>query len=313
LSTLRYTNGILIANLMPFTAALECDWDQLRDLTRRLKAIDGINGFVVNAYAGEGPTLTREERIRAIELHRAECNRDQPVIAAILDISTAGAVTQARDAELAGADALLLCPPIASSWQAHASPQVALEYHRAIIEAVSLPIVLFQLAVGDPSSYSHALLMQMVQEFSQVFAVKMAQAADIVRYDQDWLALQSCGRCIFAWPAVGSSMFHCCTTGADGILTGLATFAPHEIVAMFRALRRGELHPARELHRRLAPMNHRIYGHPYVDLHCRYKELAFQAGVISTPYVRGPMIRVNERERVALQATLDAAALRPIG
>ncbi|WP_268799986.1 dihydrodipicolinate synthase family protein [Pseudomonas huanghezhanensis] len=303
---MKFDNGVLIANLLPFNQDLSVNWEALSRHTRQLKDIDSVRGFVVNAYAGEGPTLTQSERSRSIELHRELANDDQPIVACILDMSTAGAIAQAKTAKTSGANALLICPPVVSGWNASASPHIALDYHRAIADAVDLPIILFQLSIGDPVAYSHDLLMSLVREIDSVIGVKMAQANDAVRYDQDYLGLQKAGRPIAALPAVGSSMFHGLTTGAQGILTGLATFAPYEITELWRASISGDLARAREIHLQLAEINHLIYGSPYVDLHTRYKEFAYLAGAIPTPYVRGPQVRVSAQE----QSTLKDAFLR---
>ncbi|WP_296185707.1 dihydrodipicolinate synthase family protein [Pseudomonas sp. UBA1879] len=309
---MKFDNGVLVANLLAFDADLSVNWDSLSRHTRQLKDIPGVRGFVVNAYAGEGPTLTQAERDRAIALHRDIANPDQPIVACILSTSTAGAIEQARAARANGASALLVCPPIVSGWNAAASPHIALEYHRAIAAAVDLPIILFQLSIGDPVAYSHELLIQLAREIDSVIGVKMAQANDAVRYDQDYLALQQIGRPLFALPSVGSSMFHGLNTGAEGILTGLATFAPYEITELWQSTARGDFARAREIHLQLAELNHMIYGHPYVDLHNRYKEVAYLAGAIPTPYVRGPQVRVTEKEQARLAEALARAKLKPL-
>jgi 4-hydroxy-tetrahydrodipicolinate synthase len=309
---MKFDNGVLVANLLAFDADLAVDWHSLQRHTHQLKDIPGVRGFVVNAYAGEGPTLTQAERDRAVALHRDVANPDQPVVACILSTSTAGAIEQARSACDHGANALLICPPIVSGWNATASPHIALEFHRAIAAAVDLPIILFQLSIGDPVAYSHDLLIQMVREIDSVVGVKMAQANDAVRYDQDYLALQQIGRPIFALPSVGSSMFHGLNTGADGILTGLATFAPHEITELWQSTARGDFARAKEIHLQLAELNQLIYGSPYVDLHNRYKEVAYLAGAIPTPHVRGPQVRVSESEQARLAKALQRANLKPL-
>lgn len=308
---MKFDDGILIANLIPFDEDLEIDWPALRSLSQRLKGIEGIRGFVVNAFAGEGPTLTDDERIRVIECHREIASPDQPVVATVYGSSTAGAVGQARAAKAAGADALLICPPVVSAWNATVSPHIAKAYHGAIADAVDLPIILFQL-YGDPGSYSHELLLDMAASIDTVFAVKMAQANDAVRYDRDFLALKALSKPILTLPAVGSSMFHALNTGADGLLTGLATFAPFEMAALWQATKSGDFEKRRALHFQLAPINHMIYGAPYVDLHTRYKELAHMAGAIPSARVRGPQVPVSADERSALKAALTKANLQPL-
>ena len=283
---MKFDGGVLAATLTSFKADMSVDWVDMKTQARRLAALNGLRGFVVNAYAGEGPTLSHAERAQAVAVHR-ECARpDQPVIAAVLDISTAGAIQQAREARDAGADALLVCPPIASSWSAAGSPQIAEIYHKEIADAVDLPMVLFQLAVGDPTCYGHDLLLKLTEDIPTVFAVKMAQANDAVRYDLDYIALKSLDKPIQCWPAVGSVMFHNLLIGADGLLTGLVCLLPDQVIGLWQAVQTGGLAAARDIHLRIAPINHLIYGHPYVDLHTRYKELAFMLGAVSSP--RGP-------------------------
>jgi 4-hydroxy-tetrahydrodipicolinate synthase len=308
----QFHDGVLIANLLPFKHDLSVDWPALEALTRALTDVDGVRGFVVNAYAGEGPTMTAAERERAIALHRDAARPDQAVVAAILDMSTSGAIAQAKAARTAGADALLICPPVVSGWNATASPHIAIAYHKAIAEAVDLPIILFQLSIGDPTAYSHELLVSLVQDIPSIVGVKMAQANDAVRYDRDYLGLKAARPDIKCLPAVGSAMFHGLNTGADGILTGLATFAPYEITRLWKAVRESDFAAAQKLHHQLAAMNHAIYGHPYVDLHTRYKELAYLAGVIPSAEVRGPQVRVNEAERDSLREVLQRTKLEPL-
>ena len=172
-------------------------------------------------------------------------------------------------------------------------------------------MILFQL-YDDPGSYSHELLLEMAGSIDAVFAVKMAQANDAVRYDRDYLALKRLPKQVLALPAVGSSLFHALNTGADGILTGLATVAPYETAGMWSAAKNGDFPALRDLHLRLAPMTHMIYGHPYVDLHTRYKELAEMAGAIPSARVRAPQISVSPEEREELRKTLEIAQLQPL-
>ena len=61
---------MLVANITPFTEKLEIDEDGLRSLIRYLMTVDGLGGIVCNAHAGEGATMTREERIRCYKNHQ---------------------------------------------------------------------------------------------------------------------------------------------------------------------------------------------------------------------------------------------------
>lgn len=135
---MKFDGGVLTANLTSFRPDFSIDVDNMAALASEMAARPGIRGFVVNAFAGEGPTLTNAERIRVIEVHRESARVDQPVVASVLDTSTAGAIRQALEAKDAGADGIMICPPIVSSWNAVASPQIAITYHKAIAAAVDL-------------------------------------------------------------------------------------------------------------------------------------------------------------------------------
>lgn len=223
---MKFDNGVLIANLMPFNEDLLVNWDALADHTQKLQAIiDGIRGFVVNVYAGEGPALTQDERLREVSLHREITQSDQ-----------------AQAYQRAGADALLICPPSSPAGMRSTAPMWPSPTIKPLSPRWIFPFSCSncRLSIVDNVVYSHELLIQLAREIDSVAGVKMAQANDALRYDRDYLALQSLGRPMIALPSVASSLFHNLTTGAEGILTGLATFAPHEMVALWRAVHAGD-------------------------------------------------------------------------
>src|ERR1700749_538198 len=120
---MQLKGGVLIANLTPFKDDLSVDWDDMAKRTRELASIPGIRGFVVNAFAAEAPAMSPEERQRAVAVHR-ECSRpDQAVVAAILDWAPPATIRRGEEAKEAGADAVMVCPPYLSAYNANHSPE----------------------------------------------------------------------------------------------------------------------------------------------------------------------------------------------
>ncbi len=309
---MKLDGGVLIANITPFLEDLGVDWADMAKRARDLASVPGIRGFVVNAFAAEAPALTSEERQRAVAVHREQAGADQVIVAAILGGGAPETIRRGLEAKEAGASAVMVCSPYLSAYNAKDSPEYAFHYHREIAEGLDMPMLLFQLASGDQLSYSHEALVRMAAEIDQVVGVKMAQAADCVRYDRDYYALKSLPKQIACLPSVGSSLLHNLSTGADGILTGLAAFAPYECVELLRLVGAGDLHAARALHARLAPLNHAIYGFPFADLHTRYKEVAYMVGAIASPIVRSPQLRMKPSELDRLWEAAQRAGLRPV-
>jgi dihydrodipicolinate synthase/N-acetylneuraminate lyase len=60
--------GILSANVTPFKENYDLDEPGLRKLIRYQAAPEGISAIVCNAGAGEGAMLSRQERVRIIEI-----------------------------------------------------------------------------------------------------------------------------------------------------------------------------------------------------------------------------------------------------
>jgi 4-hydroxy-tetrahydrodipicolinate synthase len=304
--------GLIVATLTPFKEDLSIHWDELARCVRALDAVPGVTGFAVNAFAAEVPALSEAERQRVVAVHRESASPDKVVISALLGWSPPDVVRTGLQAREAGADAVMICAPYLSAYNAAHSPRYAVKFHVDVARALKMPMVLFQLASGDQLSYPHEALVEMARDIDEVIGVKMAQAHDCVRYDRDYYALKALDKQVACLPSVASSLFQNLCTGADGVLTGLGSFAPYECVEMYQLVKNGDFAAAQALHRLLAPLNHAIYGFPYADLHTRYKEVAYILGAISSPEVRSPQMRMSPDEVARLRALAEAARIKPL-
>ena len=80
-----------------------------RLLHRQMEA--GIRAVVIAGTTGEAPTLSDEEKIRMFAFSKEVCGDDCLVIAGAGSNSTSHTIALSREAENAGADALLLVTP----------------------------------------------------------------------------------------------------------------------------------------------------------------------------------------------------------
>ncbi len=300
--------GILVAAVTPFTDDLALDEADLRQHLRALAAVPSVTGFVCNAHAAEVETLDRDERRRCVEIAREEA-RGQVVVAGIRASSTANAIAYARDAAAAGADALIVCAPAIPAWRAADAPEFAVAFHKAIADAVDLPMILFQYPQENVVAYPHQTLLQMVDEIPSVVAVKMCHGGELRRYEQDLQALRAHPRGITILPALAQYFLPYFTVGADGALTGFGNVAPEWTVALFEAVQRGDLARARALHQQLYPVTSVVCQAPSVYLHVRYKEAAYLAGRIRGRAVRPPQLPTPAAERELLARGLAQAGL----
>jgi 4-hydroxy-tetrahydrodipicolinate synthase len=284
--------GILSANVTPFKDNYDLDEAGLRKLIRYQASPDGITAVVCNAGAGEGATLTREERIRCIEIIREEIRASKYLVAVIEALSPREAIQQTRDAKAAGAAAVMLTPPHVYDWSATSNPEFAVQYFHDIAKAVNIPITIFHYPASTASGYSPDTAIRIAREVDNVVAVKVASGANIRRYEQVLRGMRALPRHVSVLAT--SSLFQHFVTGADGALTGFANFAPEFCVNLFNAVQEGDLDRARKLHEINWALEQAVYKSPNVYKHSRYKVAAFFTGLMDNFVVRPPQVPVPE-------------------
>ena len=104
-----------------------------------LQLAHGATALIVCGTTGEAPTLTSEEHRLLIQIATAQTCGRIPVIAGAGANATAHAIELSRDAEAAGADAVLSVVPYYNK-----PMQAGLYAHfRSIAESTGLPIILY--------------------------------------------------------------------------------------------------------------------------------------------------------------------------
>jgi 4-hydroxy-tetrahydrodipicolinate synthase len=286
--------GILSANVTPFKDNYDLDEAGLRKLIRYQAKPDGISAIVCNAGAGEGATLTREERVRVIEIIGEEIRHDQCVVAGIEALSTREAIEQTQEAKAAGAAAIMLTPPHVYDWISTANPEFAIQYFHDIAKAVDIPITIFHYPAATASGYAPDTAIRIAREVDNVVAVKVASGANIRRYEQVLRGMRALPRHVSVLAT--SSLFQHFVTGSDGALTGFANFAPEFCCNLFKTVQNGNLEEARKLHEINWTLEAAVYKAPNVYKHSRYKVAAYFAGLMDNFLVRAPQVQVPEGE-----------------
>ncbi len=98
-----------------------------------------IDGLVICGTTGESATMTDEEHIEVIRYGIKRVNHRVPVIAGAGSNDTAYAVELSKEAEKAGADALLHVTPYYNK----ASQRGLVKHFTAVADAVNIPIMLY--------------------------------------------------------------------------------------------------------------------------------------------------------------------------
>ena len=100
---------------------------------------NGTDAIIICGTTGEATTMTYRERMRAVEFCVENVAGRVPVIAGSGSNSTETAITLSRDAQMAGADGLLLVTPYYNK----ASQKGLDRHYTTIADAVDLPLILY--------------------------------------------------------------------------------------------------------------------------------------------------------------------------
>jgi 4-hydroxy-tetrahydrodipicolinate synthase len=280
----------------PFDDSGALDEPSLRRLIDFVIAT-GVQGLTILGVLGEAGKLSDAERTRVIEVTLEAAAGRLPVCVGVTHAATGRCLAFAREAEVAGAAALMVAPPTLSR-----PNEAAVRRHlEALAASVALPLVL--------------------QDFPPASGVYLAPAfigalaADIAACR--WLKLeddptpQKVSAVLAVDPAVrilgglgGSFMLEELGRGAVGVMTGFGF--PEILVAIWRSFVAGDHERARDTFYRYLPLI-RFENQGGLNLPLR-KHLYQRRGAITCAAARAPHAQLDDttlRELTELLAHLD--------
>jgi len=298
--------GIIPATVLPMTEDYGIDESGLRRYIHWVVE-QGVAGVAINVDTGEGPHLSPAERVRVLEIVTAEVGRKVPIIAGLIASYTAEAVELSRQAQAAGADALLVFP-IPAFQGTPLDPEVPYRYHATVAEAMDIPLILFQLqpALGG-CLFSSETLARLVG-IDSVVALKEA-SFDAMTFLEMKVVLEQAPRRITLLTGNDNFILESFILGAEGALIGFGTLATRMQVQMVKAWQRGDLAEAFRLGRIIQPLADVIFGPPVRKYRARLKEALAILGVLDRAVVRPPLLPISDAEQARLRGALQEAGL----
>ncbi|MFI1417862.1 4-hydroxy-tetrahydrodipicolinate synthase [Streptomyces sp. NPDC020731] len=232
----------LCAMITPFTPTGALDLDGAQHLADHL-VTHGCDGLVLSGTTGESPTTTDAEKSSLIRAVRQAVGTRATIVAGIGTPDTLHTTELAREAEKAGADALLVVAPYYSR-----PPQDAIEAHFLdVAEATALPLALYDIPSRTGVRIEPDTLLRLA-EHPRVQAVKDCS--------YDFLAAQK------VMSRTGLAYYAGCdehnlalyAVGAAGCVSTVANVAPAHIRAVLDAFDAGDTTGAAHLQHRVTPL-----------------------------------------------------------
>ncbi|MDA9510669.1 dihydrodipicolinate synthase [Bradyrhizobium sp. CCBAU 11386] len=297
--------GVTVATVLPFKDDSSIDWDGYGRVLDYCACPDGIAAVFVNGHAGEGGSLSDDERQAVIERTRRQIGC-KPLLAGIIAHSTAEAIHQAQLAEAAGADCAVLFPPAPLGGGASATSRAPVAFVQAVSSAIGIPVSIFQYPLASGFGYSPETLAK-IAALDSVIAIKEGSDT-IFAYDENRRAVKQADPTVAILPSNFNWFLPQLAVGGDGILSGLVSLAPDLFVALWQAALVDDLTAMRAVNERLYPIVRAIYGPaPIMDMHTRMKVGLKALGLIRNADPRPPLLPVVPALCDVIATTVGAA------
>ncbi len=248
----------------------------------------GIHGIVSCGTTGESATLSHDEHHRVVETAIEQAAGRVPVIAGTGSNSTRESISLTQHAEKAGANGCLVVTPYYNK----PSPQGLYEHHKAISEASSLPIIMYNV----PGRTGRNMLPDEVArsaELPTVVGIKEAtgdltQVSDVIALCPDDFVVLS-GDDFTVLPLI--------SVGGRGVIGVVSNIVPGKMAELCDAALAGDWARAHGLHYELRPLNKAMFMETNpIPVKTALKLMGRLTGELRLPLV--PMSEANE-ERLA--------------
>ncbi len=301
-------SGVIPATLMAFHDDFSIDEAATRAHLRDVAATPGLSAITVNGHSSEVHACTLEEQRRALAFSLDEIGDRLPLISGVYADGSARAAAIARMAGAEGASALLVFPPQSMAMGGRLRPEMALAHFRAIAGASDLPLIVFQYPAATGLGYPFETLLALFDAVPAIAAVK-DWSNDPLLHERQTRVFQSLPRPVTLLTTHSAWLMASLTMGAGGLLSGAGSVIAPLQVALFEAVRAGDLARAQAVNDRIHPLAAAFYAEPFLDMHNRMKECLVMLGKLPGAVVRPPLVKLPAQELAALRAALRESGL----
>lgn len=260
---------------------------------------DGVTGVIALGTVGENNSLDYDEKVSVLSAIVEVVAGRVPVITGVSEYDLRRAVRYAQAAEQAGADGLMLLPPMVYVTK----PHELVAHFRGVAASTRLPIMLY----NNPPAYRTVIdrdVLAALVDVPNIVAVKES-APDTRRFSD---VRNAFGDRFVLFAGLDDVALEGLYLGARGWVSGLTNAFPKESVELVRAFERGDHAKAMEIYRWFMPLLHLDAEHDLVQS----IKLAEQVMGRGSERVLPPRYVLEGARRAEVIAMVEkAAATRP--
>lgn len=236
--------GCGTALVTPFKKDLSVDFAAFENLVNR-QIENGIHFLVPLGTTGETPCLTKEEKLKILEITVRLANGKIPVIAGAGSNNTFEAIANINEFEKTGVDGFLVVTPYYNK----PTQKGMINHFKAVAESTSKSIIMYNVP-GRTAVNMNTDTCLALAEIPNITATKeassnYAQISEIIGNSPEGFSVLS---------GNDDETLSLCATGASGVISVASNVAPKEMSGYLKIILEGDFITARKEHHRLMPL-----------------------------------------------------------
>lgn len=287
--------GAGIAILTPFNKDGSINYDRLGGIIDN-QLENGTDAIIICGTTGEASTMTDEEHLDCIKFAVKHTAKRVPVIAGTGSNDTQYAVKLSKEAEEAGADALLLVTPYYNK-----TTQNGLIHHfYAVADAVNIPIILYNIP-GRTGMNIEIPTVKELAKHKNIVAIK--EASGNISYAAKLLA--KCGDVIDVYSGNDDIIVPMMSLGAKGVISVLSHVIPKETHLMAQYCLENNFAEATKLQLKYMELINNLF----IEVNPIPVKEAMNMMGIEVGGCRMPLCEMTSEHKAALRASLEKFGL----
>lgn len=257
-----------------------------------------LSGYVVMGSNGESVFLTRDEKVKLVEMTKKFSSPDKLIIAGTGSDSIKETSSLSNECADKGADfALVLTPSFYKSEMKHST---FIKYFTAVADAIKIPLIIYNVPKFTGVDIEAETVAQL-SEHPNIVGIK--NSSENVRQNNEYVSYTKEDFAVLVGTA--SMLYSGFTSGTVGGILALANIAPNECIQIQKLIEKGSLKEALDIQNRMIPVNKAVtakYGVP--GLKYAMDLLGYFGGE-----PRAPLSNLNDTSKEDLKLILSKAGL----
>lgn len=234
------------------------------------------DAIIVCGTTGESATMTEEEHMDVVRYCIRVVNHRIPVIAGTGSNDTRTAVKLSREAEEAGADAVLVVTPYYNK----ATQKGLIAHYTTVANAIHIPIIMYNVPSRTGCNIQPATAAYLAKNVENIVGIKdavgnLSQTADMMALAGDSLELYS---------GNDDQVLPILACGGNGVISVLSNVAPRQTHDMCQKFFDGDVEGCRKLQYKALPLIHALFSEVNpIPVKTALKYIGIEAGPLRLP------------------------------